>query len=665
MRWACFWEMHMKNFYRWSLLFIPLAHNAYAEEAVSIVMDEIVVTATRFPQQIRDLPIGITVVTEEQIAQSTAASLPELLSQFAGIHVRDNSGSPNRQVDLRGFGITGDQNTLVLLDGQRLSEIELAPVKWSSIPLSSIERIEILRGSGAVLYGGGATGGTINIITKGPRPNEKTAYLHAGYGSYDSRDLRAGFSIAGETAGITAHVNNFDSDNYRDNNDVRQRNLEADVRFFLGEKGSAVLKFGVDDQDLRLPGGRTEAQLATDRRGATTPLDFSTLDGGHVNLGTTWRFGSVELAGDLGYRKRRANAFFAPSSQVHTESDVVSFSPRLRAPYPLFGRRNTLILGFDWDEWDYRNQFDVAPPFPFSSSAKAEQKNRALYLENSTEVSSRTRLTLGGRLHRTKNVITEQIPVPATVTQTRNLRAFEIAIRHSLTSALALYGKIGRNFRIATVDENRFQVSLLEPQTSQDREIGIEFDNGFARARASLYQIKLNNEIQFIPFAPPFGANINLPPTERRGLELSAAFNPASNLELFANYTFVEAEFREGVFGGVNVAGNEVPLVPKHLFNFGGAWRITGNTRLTGVLQYVGTQRFDNDQSNTFRQKIPSYTTVDVKLTHAAGNWLFGAAVKNLFNEKYFSYGIVTGATFSAFPQPERAFFASAEYKFK
>ena len=67
---------------------------------------------------------------------------------------------------MRGFGIFGDQNTLVLLDGQRISENEQASVNWSAIPLSAIERIEIMRGSGAVLYGGGATGGTINIITK-------------------------------------------------------------------------------------------------------------------------------------------------------------------------------------------------------------------------------------------------------------------------------------------------------------------------------------------------------------------------------------------------------------------------------------------------------------------------------------------------------------------
>ncbi|WJJ93551.1 TonB-dependent receptor plug domain-containing protein [Neopusillimonas aromaticivorans] len=64
--------------------------------------------------------------------------------------------------------MTGDQNTLVLLNGQRLSDFEGGTARLSSIPIESIERIEILRGSGAVQYGSGATAGTINIITKSP-----------------------------------------------------------------------------------------------------------------------------------------------------------------------------------------------------------------------------------------------------------------------------------------------------------------------------------------------------------------------------------------------------------------------------------------------------------------------------------------------------------------
>ena len=76
---------------------------------------EVVVTATRFEEKPADQPVNVQVITSEQIRQSGARTLPELLSRQVGFQSRDNSGNPNRQIDLRGFGIFGDQNTLILL----------------------------------------------------------------------------------------------------------------------------------------------------------------------------------------------------------------------------------------------------------------------------------------------------------------------------------------------------------------------------------------------------------------------------------------------------------------------------------------------------------------------------------------------------------------------
>src|SRR5437773_6538221 len=149
----------------------------------------VVVTATRFPERRLDAPVGMTIIGAQEIARDTARTLPELLSHLGGVHVRDNSGPPDMQIDLRGFGITGDQNTLVLLDGVRLNENDLSSTKLSAIPLQSIERIEILPGGSAVLFGGGTTGGTINIITKAPTPNQTSGSVFAGYGSYASADV--------------------------------------------------------------------------------------------------------------------------------------------------------------------------------------------------------------------------------------------------------------------------------------------------------------------------------------------------------------------------------------------------------------------------------------------------------------------------------------------
>src|SRR5262245_48476547 len=228
------------------VVFTPLALAQISE-------NEVVVTATRFPEQRLDAPIGMTVITAGQIAQSAAKTLPQLLSQEAGIVTRDNTGSPDSQIDLRGFGITGDQNTLVLLNGQRLNEIELTTIGWSAIPLDSIERIEVLRGSGSVLYGGGATGGTINIITKTPAAGARATSIGGSTGTYGTNEVRAAGSVAGQSTGFNIFASDLSTDNYRDNNRLEQKNANASARLF-GPQGDLGILVDVDSQNLRLPG---------------------------------------------------------------------------------------------------------------------------------------------------------------------------------------------------------------------------------------------------------------------------------------------------------------------------------------------------------------------------------------------------------------------------
>jgi len=625
----------------------------------------VVVTATRFEEPQRDLPVGVTVVTAEDIRRSTAGSLAELLSQFAGIHLRDSTGGPDRQIDMRGFGITGDQNTLVLVNGQRLSEIELVSPALSAIPLNAIERIEIMRGSGAVLYGGGATGGTINIITRTPRAAEKSAVLFGGGGTYGTTDARVSATLSGERAGLAVSASQLDSDNYRDNNRVRQRNAEVDARF--GDTARYVsIKLGGDDQDLRNPGARTAAQLVTDRRGATTPDDYSSRNGSRLNLGTGWRFGEADLAVNLAWRDREAKAtqsFFGAVTNLTTQVDTWTLSPRLRMPLTLAGLPHTLVIGADLDEWNYDSLF--LGGF-FDSHAVATQRNRALYVQDNVQLAGDLRLLAGARVQRSENTVTELLPVPAPVSRDDSPRAYELALRYDVGGGAALFGKAGRSFRIATVDENRFQPTLLEPQTSRDTEIGMDFESARLRLRAAVFRMRLENEIYFSPLFPPFGANINLSPTRRQGFELDTQWALTGALSVYANAALIDAEFRSGLYGGVDVSGNEVPLVPKQTVVVGGSWRIERRTTLGVLARYVGSQRFDNDQANTF-MTMPTYATVDARLTHETGGWLLAATVVNLANEKYFSYGIrnAAGTSFNAYPAPERAVFVSAQYRFR
>ena len=111
-----------------------------------------------------------SIITAEDIARSPAQNLPDILSREVGVQVQHLLSSTNGSrdgVDLRGFGAFAQSNVLILVNGRRQQDFDLQGFDFSSIPLNSIERIEITRGnSSTVLYGDGAIGGSINIVLK-------------------------------------------------------------------------------------------------------------------------------------------------------------------------------------------------------------------------------------------------------------------------------------------------------------------------------------------------------------------------------------------------------------------------------------------------------------------------------------------------------------------
>jgi iron complex outermembrane receptor protein len=598
--------------------------------------DAVVITATRFADSRRDLPVGVTVITADDLRKSATASLPEVLAQFGLLHVRDASGTPNQQVDLRGFGATADQNTLILLDGLRISESEQSATQLNAIPLEAIERIEIVRGSGAVLYGGGATGGAVNIITRPVAPGSTRAHALGRFGGYDTREVRAGFARAGEVLGAGLDVSHEDTGGYRRHNDFRQTNVAARLQA-AGPRGRAHLRVSAGEQGVGLPGALTEAQIAADPRQAGTTLGEAERKDGTVAFGGALQAGRHELAADLAYREKEASAAFSTPFAFLIDTRVRQWllAPRAKLRFDALGRTHDVTLGADAEEWSYGN-----------GSLRGDHANRALYALANLWLTERTRLVLGGRQQRSDQTLEGR-------NAKHSLEAYEAALRQRLGGGWSAYAKYGTSFRVANFDDILFTAALLEPQTAKAGELGLEIERGGLRGRAAVYDMRLENEIAFSPAAGLFGANVNLAPTRRRGAELEAAWRASRSLELRAALALLQAEFRDG---------NEVPLVPQAIATAGASWSYSERTRLNINARHVGRQRYDNDQANRFR-KAPAYGLVDIKLEHRVQRANFAVEVRNLFDEAYYSYGILVPPSFSAYPQPERAVYLSVAYR--
>jgi len=669
--------------------------------SVSFAQDDaILVEATRFPENVRRLPASVTVLTEEDIARSAARTVPELLAEQPGITMKDFFGNnaAATSIDLRGYGVTGPQNTLILLDGRRLNDFDLSGVQWSAIPLAAIERIEILRGTGAVLYGDAASAGVVNIVTRSPLRQGRRFEALARAGTFNTTESRLGGSFANAGFGVSGSLYGYGSDGYRANNRNEQQNNALNLRWALGE-GALDLRLGTDRQDLRLPGARRVQpsigldEYSADPRGAQTPLDYSSRDGARAGLSFMQRFGEAELSVGVDARDKDQRSYFDQGGFPAYRADRLdlrSFTPRLRVPFATSGLRHRLTLGADWHAWRYRSRRTDRPESlgQPTNRVTVTQDTQGFYAQDAIELAPATIATLGLRTERARYAgdDTADPAAPACfgctaappVRETQKARAWELGLRHAFDARWTVFGRAGRSFRLVNAEEiyendvffaSQFQ--LLRPQQARTHETGLEWRSGAHALRGALFHTKVIDEIHLDPFTTGAG-NINLPPSRRQGLELDARWQAMPGLRFAGAYAYTEARFLEGVLPGspfaigtgLPIAGRTVPLVPRHKLNLGFAWDAAPRTRVSAALTAVSSQLLDNDEPNTLAHRIPAYAVVDVKLAQAFAGARLALAVNNLFNNGYYTYAVRSAFVadrYAVYPLPGRALYLTAE----
>lgn len=686
-----------KRFAVCAALLAALALPAYSQNE-----DSVVVTATRFAEDVRRLPASVTVLSQEDIGKSAARTLPELLQEQVGVTMKDFYGNNAAltAIDLRGFGITGAQNTLVLLDGRRVTDIDLTSVQWAAIPLAGIERIEILRGTGAVLYGDGASAGVINIATRSPLKHGPALEAFGRAASFNAREGQLYGAYASGNFGINASVHGFAADGYRANNRNEQQNNTASLRWAIGDT-TLDLRAATDAQELRLPGARRIQpsigldELGADRRGAQTPLDYASRDGKRIGLAFGHRFGDAELNLGLDWRKKDQRSYFDQGGFPIYRADkleVSSLTPRLRVPFATGGLQHRLTLGADLHAWRYdsgRSNLpeNIGQPI---NRVRASQDNQALYFQDLIEIARATQLSLGWRAERVRYATSDAVdPVapgfffnaaaPA-ARATQRQPAWELGLRHAISPAGSVFGRAGRSFRFVNVDEiyenDAFfspQFQILRPQHSLTQEAGVEWRGVGHSLRAAVFHTDVRNEIHLDPFSTGVG-NTNLPPSRRQGMEIDGNWRASERLRLKIGYAYTEAKFVEGVLAGspfaigtnLSVAGKHVPLVPRHKLNAGFAWDLSAATQLSGMLSSVSSQFMDNDEPNTLGKKVPGYSSVDLKLAHSFAWGRLALAVNNIFGSHFYTYAVRSAFIadrYAVYPLPGRTVGLSAELK--
>lgn len=617
-------------------------------------LKETVVTATRFAEAGSGLTFGVSVITADEIQKSGATTVNEAISKLLGVPARlDFFGGGNSTLDLRGFGTTANSNQVVVVDGLRLNEADLSSPSLAGIPVDSVERIEVLRGNGAVLYGEGATGGVIVITTKAGKGVKRgnAAQLYGAVGSYGLRDARASATLAAGDFSLDVAANRRETDNHRDN----FRSV-IDGASLTGQWSNDWLRLGAryarDSLESGLPGGLTAAQYASNPKQTSRPFDNGSVDNERQGVFAEALVGDWQLGADLGWRTKK---FISRRPTSVYEYDVDASTMGLRARHEAKGSSlsNVLIFGTDNSDW----KRVIAGAFGTESNAKS----RAYYVKDDvTLLSTGTRLSVGLRTEQLKKDLT-----PPTTRLEDRLHAWDLGLSQPLSQDVTIYGRVGRSFRLANADEFSFTTPLIpiKPQTSKDLELGTRWNYGEGKAEVRAYRSDLTNEIGFDPRFPNpiafsgFGANINFDPTRRQGLELEVSHALTKTIDMRVNAALRKASFRSGSY-----AGKDVPLTPRQTLAIQADWQVAAAHRLSGGVNWVAKQHPDFSNACT----IPAYATADARYAYKFKNAEFSLGVSNLTDRKYYSqaFSCTAGVTSSIYPEAGRVFTAAVRVNF-
>ena len=637
-----------------------------------------------------------SVITADDIAHSPAQTVQEIIAQTPGVQLTSLYGGVNgvkTSVDIRGFGAFATSNTLVLINGRRLNDIDMAGVDFSTIPRDSIERIEITRGnSGAVLYGDNAVGGVINIVLKngvGGPPVKMRA--EAGVGSFNSRMASVSAATNYGPWSTSFYGNGIKSDGYRVNNALDQRNGVGNLNYTTPGLTAFVTLSG-DDQKLGFPGGRLVDpsigldELATNRRGAATPFDYGNQQGASATAGfTKTLMNGVDLIVDGGVRDKKQQSRIlrclwqqlrrrpfadlvdhtAPQHQERDVRDALGHPDRHR-----FLRRDLPPGTSDGqrDAADPHLRSRRSKPWPATGSTPSACCRRPMSPTapefRTPRLSARDRSTI----RRIAPVALRAALRPFRWTASETQYALHVGVEHRFNDMFSVFGRAARAFRTPNVDERvssgpSFDAFFnpipgnfsLKTQTSHDIEGGFRIKSGGFQLQSSIYNMDLDNEIHFIP---ALFYNVNLDPTRRYGSETSASLRLSDSVTLRGGAAYTRAVFREGEF-----AGKDVPLVSRYTASGGVAWNIWQKYLVADATVRAWSERFmDNDQANTQR-RIPANATVDFKLSGEYGHFFWSLGVNNLLNALYYDYAIASSFTagrFSAYPLAGRTWMVKA-----
>lgn len=357
-------------------------------------LQKIVVTTSRVQESYSEISRDMEIITSEDLEESCARDLSEALDKLSNVHISSYGDmGASKSVKMRGSNAA---QVLVLFDGKPLNSPRDGQIDLSTIPLENIDHIEILNGPASHLYGSGALGGTINIITKTPPLEKQKTQIISSFGTYGSYLEKISFGARNKKFGYLLNGGYQRSLGYRENGDFNSRDWNAKLEFTPQDNQKFTLTSGYYKDKKGTPGLASSPD--NDDRQQTTKNNLSLDYEFNIDPKTNINASIYNNYERLEFSENTAGSIFdtAYSKAVHSTD---SLGLNLQASKYILDKYRA-ILGLNYT--DNKNNSN--------SSGKHSYNVNAYYLENQIALSSVFTVNFGARLDDYSNFGCETSP---------------------------------------------------------------------------------------------------------------------------------------------------------------------------------------------------------------------------------------------------------------
>ena len=607
-----------------------IATNLYSNETK---LETVTISANPIETDEKKATFATEIYTKKDIEQSKSKDIYDFLASQTSVNVMPNFGNKfSQSLDIRGYGIeNGYQNIAVVVNGRRLNNIDMVPQLLSSIPLESIEKIEILKGSGSVKYGDGANAGVISITTDKKNSNYLKAYL----GNNTSKDGAASFGYGNEYIIANAYVDYNSTDgSIKDNRGNSDENNIRNMNF-------SVVFTPIEELELSL--SRTYSNMTTNYARPISLKQYNE-DPNRTSGFNKQYFSSYVTTAGARYDFNQnffIDATFSDEDKISkfgtspdTQYDYKSFASTFNYRSDIF-KGTAGIDGFKGDRFNFTSSFGT----PENTTSK---NNLAMF--TSIEINPINDLTFSAGARKEKVEYKYEPQNGMDLNQKDRLNAYDFGVNYALTQNQSIFANYNRGFQAPDID--RFFSTdwttmattfngFIEPAKVNTYTLGYNNFQENNKLKIALFRANLKNEIYFYNtgnwMIPSYNTNIDK--SHKYGLEVYDKFLINENLYTSLNYSYIKAKIdRENEGNGV-YDGKDLPGVSKHNLTLGLGYDFYKFSTFLSH-SYKSSAYAINDFKNDFKQKQEAYHSTDFSVSFKHKELEIFGKIQNLFDQK-------------------------------